>query len=102
MVTIFRSCASGVALFVIATGTLLADPAVLLGQSSPAGRLVQVSARTWTWFAEDERTSNGALFVGEEGALVVDPGLTPSIAREFLRAAEEAAGKPVTHVVNTH
>ncbi len=102
MVPILRSWASGVALLLIATVTLLADPAALLGQSSPAGRLVQVSARTWTWFAEDERTSNGALFVGEEGALVVDPGLTPSIARDFLRAAEEAAGKPVTHVVITH
>lgn len=102
MSTIVRSCTSGATLLLIATMTLLADPAGLLGQSSPAGRLVQVSARTWTWLAEDERTSNGALFVGEEGALVVDPGLTPGIAREFIRAAEEAAGRAVTHVVTTH
>ncbi len=102
MATIVRSCTSGSVLLLIATMTLLADPAALLGQSNPAGRLVRVSARAWTWFAEDERTSNGALFVGEEGALVVDPGLTPAIAREFLRAAEEAAGRPVTHVVTTH
>lgn len=79
---------------------------ILLGRDHPKTRqatgLVQLTERTWAWIAKNDRSSNSALFVGDEWALVVDPGLTPSVVIEFLNAVREVTEKPVRWVVLTH
>ncbi|MFQ5877030.1 MAG: MBL fold metallo-hydrolase [Acidobacteriota bacterium] len=67
-----------------------------------AGRFVRLTERAWAWVAGDERSSNGALFVGDRAALAVDPGLTPSIAVEFLKAAREITPLPIRDTILTH
>jgi len=66
------------------------------------GGLVRLTPRAWAWVARHERSSNGALFVGDTAALVVDPGLTPGTAREFLAAVHAVTAIPVRYVVLTH
>lgn len=64
--------------------------------------LHQLSEKAWAWVAPDDRTSNGALFVGKNSALLVDPGLTPELARQFLEAAASVTDRPIRHAVLTH
>ncbi|MEE8167069.1 MAG: MBL fold metallo-hydrolase, partial [Myxococcota bacterium] len=71
-------------------------------QASGQQGLVQLTDRAWAWVAPDERTANGALFVGDDAALLVDPGLTPDLARQFLAAAREATDRPIRFAVTTH
>jgi len=53
--------------------------------------------------AIDDRSSNSAVFVGNEAALVVDPGLTPGIAQDFLnRVGKEIGEIPIRYVVLSH
>ncbi|MFQ5709677.1 MAG: MBL fold metallo-hydrolase, partial [bacterium] len=64
--------------------------------------LVKLTDRVWAWIAKNDRSCNSALFVGEEAALVVDPGLTPAVAREFLAAVRKATDKPIRWAILTH
>lgn len=72
------------------------------GEDRKSGLMMRLTDRAWAWVARDERSSNGALLVGDEAALVVDPGLTPALAREFLAAARQVTDRPVRWVVLTH
>ena len=81
--------------------------AVTLGMAgapsvTPPPQLVRVAPHAWAWIATDDRSSNSALFVGDSIALVVDPGLTPGVAREFLEAVRSVTDKPVRYAVLTH
>lgn len=84
--------------------TLLSALGLLAISSSlgAQGSFTQLSERSWIWLAADDRSSNSALFVGDDAALLVDPGLTPGIAREVLAEARRTARKPVRYVVTTH
>ncbi len=77
---------------------------VLLGFTPPLSgqQFRPVAPHAWSWLATDERSSNSALFVGDSIALVVDPGLTPAAAREFLAAVRTVTDRPVRHAVLTH
>ncbi|MFQ5701169.1 MAG: MBL fold metallo-hydrolase [Acidobacteriota bacterium] len=66
------------------------------------GRFERLTERAFAWVASDERSSNGALFIGDREALAVDPGLTPSIVRGFLRATRRITDRPIRTVVLTH
>ncbi len=70
--------------------------------AQPETGLVKMTGRTYAWIARDDRSSNSALFVGDTAALVVDPGLTPAVAREFLTAVHAVTDKPVRWAVLTH
>lgn len=72
-----------------------------LAPASP-GHLVRLSPHAWAWLATDDRSSNSALFTGDSIALVVDPGLTPAVAREFLAAVRGVTRQPVRYAVLTH
>lgn len=72
-----------------------------LAAAAPTG-LVRLSERAWAYVATDERSSNGALFVGDDAALVVDPGLTPGVAHAFLQAARGVTDRPIRWAVLTH
>ena len=72
------------------------------GAGVPTDELVSVGPRTWAWISSDEASANGALFVGDDAALVVDPGATPRIAERFLEAVAEVTDKPVRTVILTH
>lgn len=67
----------------------------------PAG-FEQVSEHVWAFVAADERSANGALFIGSNEALVVDPGLTPVLAQRFLAAARAITDRPIRTVVLSH
>ncbi|MFQ5744620.1 MAG: MBL fold metallo-hydrolase [Acidobacteriota bacterium] len=71
-------------------------------RASGEGRLVQLTDRAWAWIAGDERSSNGALLVGDQAALLVDPGLTPGLVDDFLAAARRATDRPIRMAVLTH
>lgn len=73
-----------------------------LAPSLAGQQLRPVAPHAWTWIATDERSSNSALFVGDSIALVVDPGLTPAAAREFLAAVRTVTDRPVRYAVLTH
>lgn len=79
-------------------------PAALPGQGEggAADHMVRLSPHAWAWIAADDRSSNSALIVGDSGALVVDPGLTPGVVREFLAAVRSVTDRPVRYVVLTH
>ncbi|PKM06607.1 MAG: hypothetical protein CVV14_11930 [Gammaproteobacteria bacterium HGW-Gammaproteobacteria-4] len=70
-------------------------------QPAPEG-FTRVSDRVWAFVAQDERSANGALFIGSKEALVVDPGLTPAIARRFLDGARAITDRPIRTVVLSH
>jgi YVTN family beta-propeller protein len=67
----------------------------------PAG-FEKISARVWAFVAQDERSANGALFIGNKEALVVDPGLTPAIAQRFLAGVRAITDRPIRTVVLSH
>lgn len=73
-----------------------------LPKVSGTSGLVRLAEHSWAWVAQDARSSNGALFVGETAALVVDPGLTPGVAAGFFAAVRRTTRKPVAWVVLTH
>lgn len=62
----------------------------------------RISDRAWAFIAQDERSANGALFIGADEALAVDPGLTPDIANRFLAGARAITDRPIRTVVLTH
>jgi len=62
----------------------------------------QLTPHAWAFVAADERSANGALFVGGKAALAVDPGLTPALAKKFLEGVAEVTDKPLRTVVLTH
>jgi cyclase len=70
--------------------------------AAPPGRLVPLAPHAWAWISGDDRSANGAIFAGDSAALVVDPGLTPALARELLARAARVTGRPVRYVVLTH
>lgn len=75
-----------------------AIPAVATTQDS----FQSLTAHVWAWISSDDHSANGALFAGDNSALVVDPGLTPAHARSFLEAARRATTAPIRYVVTTH
>lgn len=77
---------------------------VTLAPAAPAAPpgFEKISARVWAFVAQDERSANGALFIGSKEALVVDPGLTPAIAQRFLAGARAITDRPIRTVVLTH
>jgi len=79
------------------------DQPSLTGESqvNPSG-FQKVSKHVWAYIAEDERSANGALFVGSKEALAVDPGLTPAIAQQFFSEARKITDLPIRTVVLTH
>ncbi|MFQ5690961.1 MAG: MBL fold metallo-hydrolase [Gemmatimonadota bacterium] len=81
-------------------GARAQEPGV--GGQGSADPLVKIAPHAWAWIATDERSSNSALFVGDSIALVVDPGLTPGVAREFLAAVRTVTDRPVRYAVLTH
>lgn len=74
----------------------------LLVPTAPPNPMVRLSPHAWAWISPDDRSANGAVFVGDSIALVVDPGLTPTLARQFLARAAAVAGRPVRVAVLTH
>ena len=52
--------------------------------------------------SDEAHSANGALFVGRDAALIVDPGLTPLHARRFLAAARQVTDRPLRFIVLTH
>lgn len=80
--------------------------ALLVGTLTPASAtaagFVQVSGHVWAFVAQDERSANGALFVGDREALALDPGLTPAIAERFFAAARDLTDRPIRTVVLSH
>ncbi|MFQ5720671.1 MAG: MBL fold metallo-hydrolase, partial [Acidobacteriota bacterium] len=95
------AAASCVAALLLVTASA-AGRADRVAASEPATGLVQLTARAWAFVAEDERSSNGALFVGDHAALIVDPGLTPAVASAFLAAVHSVTDRPIRRVVLTH
>jgi glyoxylase-like metal-dependent hydrolase (beta-lactamase superfamily II) len=75
---------------------------VLLQVVPPTGRLVSIAPHAWAWISADDHSANGALFVGERAAAVVDPGLTPAHARALFAAARGVTRLPVRTVILTH
>lgn len=61
----------------------------------------EVAPRVYRATAEPDGVTIG-LIVGEDGALVVDCGSTPSQGQAIRAAARAVAGIPVTHAVVTH
>jgi glyoxylase-like metal-dependent hydrolase (beta-lactamase superfamily II) len=45
---------------------------------------------------------NSTLVIGDEGAILVDPGGTAAVGRHVAAAVRRITDKPVTHLVNTH
>jgi glyoxylase-like metal-dependent hydrolase (beta-lactamase superfamily II) len=77
--------------------------AILLQPAGPpTGRLVAIAPHAWAWISADDHSANGALLVGDRAALVVDPGLTPALARGFLAAARGVTRVPIRTAVLTH
>jgi len=65
--------------------------------------LTRLSPHSFGRLADDERSSNSAVFLGDEAALLVDPGLTPTIASRFLQQVRGVIGDtPIRYVVLTH
>lgn len=81
---------------------LVAVAFLLLPVTAPAQQLTPLAPHAWSWLATDARSANSTLFVGDSIALVVDPGLTPALAREFLTAVRRLTDKPVRYAVLTH
>lgn len=66
--------------------------------------LVEVGPGIHAAIAQDDRgaVGNAAIVVLGADTLVVDTHFSPAAARELRDAAQEIAGRPVSHVLNTH
>lgn len=84
------------------SAALLCQPAVAAPPGNSEGQLRRLSPRAWVFVADADRSANGALFVGSQAALIVDPGLTPLHAQRFLAAVRKATDRPIRFVVLTH
>ncbi len=49
-----------------------------------------------------EPGSNGAVIVNADDVLIVDPGITPAMARAFIADVKTLTTKPIKYVVDTH
>ncbi len=94
-----RSLSSSRPLWILAL-TFLSAPGLIGAQAD--GALRQLTPHTWAWIASDDRSANSALIVGDSAALVVDPGLTPEVARAFLAAVKTVTTRPIRWAVLTH
>lgn len=81
---------------------LVAIACLLVPVTMPAQQLTPLAPHAWSWLATDARSANSTVFVGDSIALVVDPGLTPLLAREFLDAVHRLTDVPVRYAVLTH
>ena len=86
-----------IGLGLVATGS---PPRAVVGD--PAGRLIQIAPHAWAYVAGADGSSNSVLFVGDSAALIVDPGVSPAIAREFLAAVRQVTDRPVRSAILTH
>ena len=70
--------------------------------ASELGGFERVSPHVFAYIAQDERSANGALFVGREEALALDPGLSPKIAKRFFAEAHKLTDRPIRTVLLSH
>jgi YVTN family beta-propeller protein len=87
---------------ILAAAGVLAVFAPASRAAPPPSGFEKVSPRVWAFVARDERSANGALFIGSKEALVVDPGLTPTIAQRFLDGVRALTDRPIRTIVLTH
>ena len=88
------------AVWLVGLGLTSLLPVNLSAQGAP--RFERLSPTAFACISSDEASANGALFVGTDAALLVDPGHTPAIARAFFAEAEKHCTVPIKYVVLTH
>lgn len=67
---------------------------------------VKVADGIWAFIAPETKSGlvsgNSIAIAGDDGVLVVDTGMIPSLTRRMIAEIREKTGKPVRYVVNTH
>ncbi len=63
-------------------------------------RIVQVSPSVYV--SVGHQVSTGALIVGDDGVVVIDPGLVPGVGEQVREVYRQVADKPVKAIIYTH
>jgi cyclase len=67
---------------------------------------VKAADGIWAFIAPEPKSAlvsgNSIAVIGDDGVLVVDTGLVPSLTRRMIAEIRQKTGKPVRYVVNTH
>lgn len=98
MKTLLISC-----LAFFAAAASFAQPA---GDVTSSYETVKVADGIWAFIAPEAKSAlvsgNSIAIIGDDGVLVVDTGMIPSLTRRMIAEIRQKTDKPVRYVVNTH
>ena len=63
--------------------------------------VIEVAENVYAWINENCAT-NAGFIVGEEGVIVIDTLMTPSLAGSLMTVVRDVTNKPIRYVINTH
>ena len=63
--------------------------------------VIEVAENVYAWINENCAT-NAGFIVGEEGVIVIDTLMTPSLAGSLMTVIRDVTKKPIRYVINTH
>ena len=80
--------------------------ALLFAGTTDSYETVKVADGIWAFIAPEPKSAlvsgNSIAIIGDDGVLVVDSGMVPSLTRRMIGEIKQKTGKPVRWVVNTH
>ena len=86
-----------------AAAASFAQPA---GDVTSSYETVKVGDGIWAFIAPEPKSAlasgNSIAIIGDDGVLVVDTGMIPSLTRRMIAEIRQKTDKPVRYVVNTH
>ncbi|HEV8432982.1 MAG TPA: MBL fold metallo-hydrolase [Thermoanaerobaculia bacterium] len=98
MKTLLISC-----LALLAAVVSFAQP---VGDVTSSYETVKVGEGIWAFIAPESKSGivsgNSIAIIGDDGVVVVDTGMIPSVTRRMIAEIREKTDKPVRYVVNTH
>ena len=63
--------------------------------------VIEVAENVYAWINENCAT-NAGFIVGEEGVIVIDTLMTPSLEGSLMTVVRDVTEKPIRYVINTH
>ncbi|HEY2322916.1 MAG TPA: MBL fold metallo-hydrolase [Thermoanaerobaculia bacterium] len=90
-------------LFLAAAAASFGQPA---GDVTTSYETVKVADGIWAFIAPETKSAlvsgNCVAIIGDDGVVVVDTGMIPSLTRRMIAEIRQKTDKPVRYVVNTH
>ncbi|MEC8891017.1 MAG: MBL fold metallo-hydrolase, partial [Chloroflexota bacterium] len=63
--------------------------------------VIEVAKDVYAWINENCATNSGFI-VGEEGVIVIDTLMTPTLTGSLRNVVRDVTSKPIRYIINTH